>query len=45
MFCPLHSNISKEQHEKYHLAIMENTENTPMKCAPHISVRDGGQNV
>jgi len=43
MFCPLYSNISKEQHEK-HLcnpsSHTENTENIPVKCVPHIFIRE-----
>jgi len=41
MFCPLHSNIGKEQHEK-HLCNPSshygNTENILVKCAPHILI-------
>jgi len=43
MFCPLHSNISKEQHESIsaiHLANTENSKSKLMKCAPHISIRE-----
>ena len=43
MFCPLLSNISKEQHEK-HLCNPSchygNTENILVKRAPHISIRE-----
>ena len=41
MFCPLHTNINKEQHEK-HLCNPSshhgNTENILVKCAPHILI-------
>jgi len=37
MFCPLHGNISKEQH---HPVITENTENTLVKHAPHTSIHE-----
>ena len=41
MFCPLHSNTSKKQHENIsaiHPAVMENMENILVKRAPHISI-------
>ena len=43
MFCLLHSNIGKEQHEKYLCNLSshtENTENILVKHAPHISIRE-----
>jgi len=38
MFCPLHSNISKEQHEKHLCNPSSHYENILVKCAPHISI-------